>query len=331
MAVKKYKTAETQLTFSMFHDTIPASGVNAERRDAVTETKTAPPKSDTEPMTADSDSDVAAGNGKPDRRLHGKSFIYLTLEDAEKAVRNIDEHERRMSKASFARALQHPEPKGRFLHKLSALEDYKLVTVKGDYVELTDLAVEMLYGGTEQARARARAQAFLSYDMFKRTFVECPKNQDHQMSYLLDFVRVTLKIVNDTATYIRRFLESAAYAGLLEGEPNPKAATIRLRPALVAPSNGEAVAEGPARAAEDQWVLVAPNEVASVLDGLGLTPYQNRADVTQRSAGDVTISMADGKITIEVRRPTRVTIRPTNTLSDITEIIKALQSKGFKA
>lgn len=68
-----------------------------------------------------------------------------------------------------------------------------------------------------------------------------------------------------------------------------------------------------------------------MLDGLGLTPYQNRADVTQRSAGDVTISMADGKITIEVRRPTRVTIRPTNMLSDITEIIKALQSKGFKA
>jgi len=276
------------------------------------------------------DGDAEAGT-KSARRLHGKSFVYLTLEDAEKAVRNIDEHERRMSKANFARALGHPEAKGRFIHKLNALQDYKLVEMKGEYVSLTDLAVEMLYGASAHARARARAQAFLSYEMFKRTFVECPKNQDHQMSYVLDFVRVTLRIVNDMETYIRRFLESAAYAGLLEGEPDPKAPTIRLRPALVAPSNGEVAAAGQTKASEDQWVLVAPNEVASVLDGLGLTQYQNRCDVTQRSAGDVAISMADGKIAVEVRRPMRVTIRPTNMLADITEIMKALQSRGFKA
>jgi hypothetical protein len=41
--------------------------------------------------------------------------------------------------------------------------------------------------------------------------------------------------------------------------------------------------------------------------------------------------MADGKITVEVRRPMRVVIRTTNMLEDVTDILKALQSKGFKA
>jgi hypothetical protein len=40
--------------------------------------------------------------------------------------------------------------------------------------------------------------------------------------------------------------------------------------------------------------------------------------------------MSDGKITIDVRRPVRVVIKATNLL-DVTEILKALQSKGFKA
>jgi hypothetical protein len=41
--------------------------------------------------------------------------------------------------------------------------------------------------------------------------------------------------------------------------------------------------------------------------------------------------MADGKITVEVRRPVRVAIRTSNMLADVTEILKALQAKGFKA
>src|SRR5882762_1586082 len=101
-------------------------------------------------------------------------------------------------------------------------ESLGLVRSEGDQVQLTDLAVEMLYGPTEQARTRARVKAFLCYDLFKRTFVECPKNQDHQLSYIDDFVRVSLRIVNERDLFLKRFLESAKYAGLLEGEPDLK-------------------------------------------------------------------------------------------------------------
>ncbi|MGD9721813.1 MAG: hypothetical protein AB7O59_11175 [Pirellulales bacterium] len=264
-------------------------------------------------------------------RKHGRSFIYLSLEDAESAARKIDEHEQRMTQKSFAQALGHPKPIGRFKQKLAALESYDLVKTEGDDVRLTDLAVEMLYGGNEQVRTRAKAKAFLSYDLFKKTFVECPKNQDHRMSYVDDFVRVTLKIVNERDMFLKRFLESAKYAGLLEGEPDSKAEAIRLRPALAAPGNGESAVDAKSKTTDDQWVIVAPNEVSSLLDGLGLTGYQDRCDVSQRSAGEIAINMVDGKITVEVKRPVRVAIKTTNMLADVTEILKALQSKGFKA
>lgn len=277
---------------------------------------------------ADDEAELEAG-GKGGRK-HGRSFIYLSLEDAEEAARKIDEHEQRMTQKSFAQALGHPKPIGRFKQKLAALEAYDLVKPEGDDVRLTDLAVEMLYGGNEQVRTRAKAKAFLSYDLFKKTFVECPKNQDHRMSYVDDFVRVTLKIVNERDMFLKRFLESAKYAGLLEGEPDPKAETIRLRPAIAAPGNGESAADARAKATDDQWVIVAPNEIGSLLDGLGLTGYQDRCDVSQRAAGEIAINMADGKITVEVKRPVRVAIKTANMLADVTEVLKALQSKGFK-
>jgi len=276
------------------------------------------------------DADEGEGDGEKAGRKHGRSFIYLSLRDAENAARKIDEHAKRMSKTSFARALGHPDAKGRYKHKLAALEAYDLIKLDGDDVRLTDLAVQMLYGGNERARAQARAKAFLSYDLFKQTFVECPKNQDHQMSYVEDFVRVTLKIVNEREMFLKRFLESAAYAGLLEGEPNAKAQTIRLRPAVAAPANEESASDTKAQSSEDQWVIVPPTDVTALLDGFGLSGYQDRCDVSQRSAGEVAINMADGKITIDVRRPVRVVIKTTNLL-DVTEVLKALQSKGFKA
>src|SRR5262249_29208408 len=212
-----------------------------------------------------------------------------------------------------------------------ALESYGLVALEGNDVRLTELAIQMVYGGNEQTRAQAKAKAFLSYDLFKQTFVECPKNQDHLMSYVDDFVSVHLNIVNERKLFLKRFLESASFAGLLEGEPNPRAEMIRLRPALAAPSNGESGSETKAKVVEDQWVIVAPNEIASVLDGLGLAEYQDRCDVSQRSAGEFTINLADGKITVEIRRPVKVVIRTTNLLTDVPEILKSLQSKGFKA
>ncbi|MGB2824453.1 MAG: hypothetical protein WBF17_25990, partial [Phycisphaerae bacterium] len=89
---------------------------------------------------------AGAAAEKNSRRPHGKSFIYFSLEDADDALRKIDQHAKRMSLESFARAMGHPKPKGRFVQKLNALQDYKLAEVDSEDVTLTDLAVDMLYG-----------------------------------------------------------------------------------------------------------------------------------------------------------------------------------------
>lgn len=298
--------------------------------DAVLQNQDQEVDGDAEVAEAKKQFDADENENEKGGRKHGRSFIYLTLRDAEAAARKIDEQAKRMTKVNFARALGHPDAKGRFIHKLSALESYDLIRLDGNDVRLTDLAVQMLYGGNEQVRAQARAKAFLSYELFRQTFNECPKNQEHPKHYVEDFVRVSLQIVNERATFMKRFLESAAYAGLLEGEPNAKAETIRLRPNVVASSNGDDDSEAKSQTAEEQWVIVPPHELTALLEGFGLSGYQNRCDVSQQSAGEVAINMAEGKITLEVRRPVRVVIKSTNLL-DVTEILKALQSKGFKA
>jgi hypothetical protein len=192
-----------------------------------------------DPASKPAPDDPASKTAGAASRKHGKGFIYMNLADADDALRKIDHHAKEMSKEGFARALGHDAPKGRFLHKLDALKSYGLVELTKDAVRLTPLAGDMLYGGNDASRAKARAQAFLGYEDFRRAFVEVPKNQDHSTQYLLDFIKGKLGIVNEVERFLRLFLESAQFAGLLDGEPNPAAKSIRLRPAVLQGGNDQ--------------------------------------------------------------------------------------------
>jgi hypothetical protein len=265
-------------------------------------------------------------------RKHGKGFIYMTLRDADEALRKIDHHAKEMSKEGFARALGHDAPKGRFLHKLDALKSYTLIEVINDMVKLTPLAQDMLYGGSETSRAKARAKAFLSYDDFKRTFVEVPKNQDHSTQYLVDFVKGKLGIVNEVERFMKLFLDSAHFAGLLEGEPNPSAKSIRLRPAVLEGGNGPNETPGVGNVpAPDQFTPMPLEEVDSALESFGLASYRDRSELSQRNSGKVELKVADGKITVEIQRPVRVTIRANDLMADLPAILQSLKQKGFEA
>ena len=73
------------------------------------------------------------------RRPRGRGVIYWGLRDAEDAVRKIDQHAKRMSVEGFARALGHPAPKGRFIQKLDALKQFRLVEIEGEELKLTEI------------------------------------------------------------------------------------------------------------------------------------------------------------------------------------------------
>lgn len=274
--------------------------------------------------------DEMAAGGKAGRKRHGKGFIYLSLRDADDALRKIDHHAKRMSKDGFARALSHKKAEGRFFNKLEALKLYKLAEENGDDVVLTGLAVDMLYGGSEATRTRARATAFLSYEDFSKTFAECPKGQDHPLEYVIDFVKGKLGIVNEVERFKRLFLESAHFAGLIEGELDPAAKTIRFRHAvpLAAGGEGTAVTSGE-RKTESAFEVIGGSQAAEMLAAFGLSAYADRAEVAQKVSGKVSQRYDEGQLTLEVNRPIRVVIKNTDLLMDLPEIVKAMRQKGL--
>ena len=263
------------------------------------------------------------------KRLHGKGFIYWGIRDAEDALRKIDHTAKRMSKDGFARALGHQKAEGRFLSKLESLQLYKLADVEGDDVVLTPLAVDMLYGGSEATRTKARTAAFLSYEDFSKTFAECPKGQDHPLRYVTEYVSGKLGIRNGLDRFLRLFLESAGFAGLLEGEPDLEAKTIRLRHATSLPASGEATTAAADQKPEPDFEVVGGEQASELLATFGLADFASRAEVAQKVSGKVAQSFENGQLVLVVNRPVRVMIRSADILLDFPEIVKAMRAKGL--
>ncbi|MCC6427342.1 MAG: hypothetical protein IT435_11045 [Phycisphaerales bacterium] len=296
---------------------------------ATIETKPLDPSGTSPDATAMDNGKDRTGKTGPERK-HGKSFVYMGLRDCEEALRKIDHHAKSMSREGFARALGHDAPKGRFLHKLDALEKFTLVQLDDENVRLTPLATDMLYAGSEAARTKARAIAFLAYPEFKRVFVECPKNQDHPRTYIEQFVSAKLQIVNEVDRFIKLFVESAHYAGLLEGEPNPAAQAFRLKPAMT-PSGGGPEQPDAKTEAGDGYAIMPLEEVETYLESIGLGDYRERSEVSQRTAGTFRLAAGDGKVTVEIDRPVRIVIKAQDLVEDLPAIVKALKQQGFKA
>jgi len=279
--------------------------------------------------------EVAEANGHPTKktgkassRRHGKGFVYLGLKDCDDALRKIDSHAKAMSTESFAKALGHEEPKGRFLQKLDAMKAFSLVEPDTtESVRLTPLAEDMLYGAN---KARARVTAFLTYAEFKKLYVDFPKAHDNQRADLVNFVKAKLGIVNEVDRFMRLFLESAGHAGLLEGPVNHNAKVVRLR---AAPSGNGSAAEPAAVTASpsDSFAVMPADESDEFLDATGLEEFKQRAEVRRQTTGRYSLAVGEGgKITIEITRPIQITLKPENLVSDLPKILEAMQQKGLR-
>ena len=271
----------------------------------------------------------AKQGGKASARRHGKGFVYLGLKDCDDALRKIDSHAKAMSTESFARALGHDEPKGRFLHKTDAMKAFGLIEPDvGETVRLSALADDMLYGAN---KVKARVTAFLNYAEFKKLYVDFPKSHDNQRSDLVNFVKAKLGIVNEVERFMRLFLESAGYAGLLEGPVNHNAKVVRLR---AAPSGNGTTAEAAAAtvAQTDTFAVMPADESDEFLDATGLEEFKQRAEVRRQTTGRYSLAVGEGgKITIEITRPIQITLKPENLITDLPKILEAMQQKGLRA
>lgn len=288
-------------------------------------------KSDAQNGEAQNGDSIDAPRAGKGRKKHGRGFVYIGLGDCDDALRKIDSHAKTMSIEQFASALGHPAPKGRFLQKLDALKAFGLIDADtSESVTLSQLAEEMLYGAV---KAKARTTAFLNYADFKRLYVDFPKAHDNLRADVVNFIRAKLGIVNEVERFLRLFLESAEYAGLLEGPADSESKVIRLRAAPMSPNGTAAPDAGAGTApAGDLFSVMAADEVDDLLDAAGLTEFKQRAEVRQRTTGQYTLTVADGgKITIEINRPVQITVRPENLLTDLPKILEAMQQKGLRA
>ncbi len=266
--------------------------------------------------------------GSSSVRRHGKGFVYLGLKDCDDALRKIDSHAKEMSAESFARALGHDEPKGRFLHKIEAMKAFGLIEPDtAETVRLSTLADDMLYGAN---KARARVTAFLNYREFKTLYVDFPKAHENQRSDLVNFVKAKLGIVNEVDRFMRLFLESAGYAGLLDGPVNHTAKVVKLRAAPT--GNGGGTEPSAVVVTEsDSFEVMPADESDEFLDATGLDEFKQRTEVRRQTTGRYSLTVGDGgKITIEITRPIQITLRPENLVSDLPKILEAMQHKGLR-
>jgi hypothetical protein len=267
----------------------------------------------------------AAGTRKP----RGKGIIYFGLREADEAIRKIDPQAKRMSRQGFAVALGHKKPENRFAQKLEALRTFTLLEDDGDDVKLTSLATDMLYAGSESARNQARAKAFLAYPDFQRTFIECPKNQEHPLSYVKDFITGKLGIINEAPRFIKLFLESAQFANLLEGEADSKAERIKLRPSALGEVKGAGESARPSGKPAD--VLLPGEEAKALLNEHGLLEFSERIEVYRSKSGRVKTTTEGGKLTIELHLPLKMVLQSENLIEDLVRVLNILKERGFQA
>jgi len=264
-----------------------------------------------------------------EKRRHGKGFVYISLKDCDDALKKIDPNAKTMSVGQFASSLGHNAPKGRFQHKVDALKTFGLIeNDTSEVVTLSQLGEDMLYGAD---KAKARTTAFLNCAEFKKLYVDFPKSHDNARDDLLNYVRAKIGIVTEVDRFYRLFLESAAYAGLLEGTANPDAKIVRLRSAPM--SGGSSGNSAPVtEEAGEQYAVLPADEVDDLLDGAGLTEFKQRSEVRQRATGRFTLEVGEGgRITIEITRPIRITVKPENLIADLPRILEALNQKGLQA
>ncbi|MCC6425923.1 MAG: hypothetical protein IT435_03785 [Phycisphaerales bacterium] len=274
---------------------------------------------------ADHRGDGPKGGGPSSTR--GRGFAYIGLEQCDAVLRKFDQRAKEMTLDAYARALGHEEgPISRFLHKLNALEKFRLIDRDKESLRLTPLAISMLNARNEDAVAVARAEVFFAYSDFKRLFDYCPKGKDVDRASAKEFTTTKLGILNRVDEFVDLFTESAHFAGLLEDRPSRRAETFRLRAAAV-PIGASPASSGKIAGPADSPRMAAA-DVDAWLDLVRGT-YGPQCKVTQSPDDKVRLHVVDGDITIELA--VRIVIKTSAAFTELPRIAELMRRQGLKA
>lgn len=162
------------------------------------------------------------------RRKPSRSFASYPLRGAVEATKTAGASGADHSRDAFASYLGHDTTNsGGFKRKLASMKDWGLVETRGDRVVITDRGMRIAHPRAEDDEQSAIREAFLEADVFAETYRALAKDTE------LSLDRIGSMGVHEhgispgaKADFARSFVESAAYVGL--GQRNPDGSSIRL-------------------------------------------------------------------------------------------------------
>jgi hypothetical protein len=107
---------------------------------------------------------------------------------------------------------------GAFARRRASLKQFGLIEYqKEDKVNITDLAMDIVYGDTPEKKERAKKNLFLKPELFARIYNELPKNTPVNKTTNIGNKAVGFGLVgNSRETFVKSFVESGQFAGLVE-------------------------------------------------------------------------------------------------------------------
>jgi hypothetical protein len=184
------------------------------------------------------DKRAGAGNA-PAARKRGAGFPVVSLPDAVKVIQEAGAYGREHSMNAFAGYMGHKTTNsGAFKSKFAAFRDWKLVTVSGDRVALSDLGRRIALPTTPESHAEDLRTAFFNCAIFAETYQSSAKGRVLDLSALANGA-----VHNQGVSAVSRMefaeslADSASAAGLAETAGEGK---IRF---LAEPRSGDELAE----------------------------------------------------------------------------------------
>lgn len=149
--------------------------------------------------------------------MAGQKFPKYPLEDAVMVARAAYQQGKACKLSTLAAALNYTPSTGTFKQKKAAATWFGLIEIRDDEtVTATDLARSIISPLDDAEQTRARAQAFLKYELFSRFYSHIPTGVDLTIQRMANIAERECGIeVDNKEAFVRVFAQSGEFAGVL--------------------------------------------------------------------------------------------------------------------
>jgi hypothetical protein len=176
-------------------------------------------------LMAEPDESTTPEDGKRSpAKPRGARFPVLTLPAAVDIVHAAGQHGADHHINAFAGYAGHKTTNsGGFRGKLAAIKEWKLISVNGERVTLTDLGKKFARSHEPLSEKDALQESFLGCKIFTKFLEEMPKGKSQAIDHLATRASLDHSVNSDTKTaFVKSFTASAVAAGLATSEDDGK-------------------------------------------------------------------------------------------------------------